>query len=116
MIKIHIPNLFPKKYPDLDVNCCDFKGHGALEIAVRARDFHMMQELLSHPKLDTDLLYKAVLIAIEENLYDEVNCLLERLVRKRPRAAVAEMSTMCGQLIMQHISFTFFSYVCFFFL
>ena len=67
-----------QKYPDLNVNCCDFKGHGALEIAVRAHDIHMIREILNQPKLETDLVYKAVLIAIEENLYDEVSCLLER--------------------------------------
>lgn len=38
----------------------------------------MVQELLGHPKIETELVYKAVLVAIEENMIDEVSTLLDR--------------------------------------
>ncbi|XP_022656459.1 transient-receptor-potential-like protein isoform X3 [Varroa destructor] len=66
-----------QNHPDLNVNCLDFRGRGALEIAVRCRDPHMVQELLGHPKIETELVYKAVLVAIEENMIDEVSTLLD---------------------------------------
>ena len=54
----------------------------------------MMQELLLQPNLQTELVYKALLIAIEENLYDEVNSLLDRFVQTE---SFARTQKSCSQ-------------------
>lgn len=53
----------------------------------------MVREILLQPKLETDLVYKALLIAIEENLIDEVSCLLERSVERSSERSISRKNT-----------------------